>query len=464
MWLVMFLPLLLFGGGMQIYDDKAQVYRDPVFDSTDNYNFHIDSVKVTKDTTYVFCCYYAEEDSWANISDSTYLEDVESKEKYFILKSIDLPYAPEKLIFEESGYYLVAFLFPTIKDVKTFNFIENGTSKAFNIYNVNLNNCINSMFDDVDLHQLIQLKDSFISVNDTLKSLQAMETINNLIGYYFGFRSNYYLSSLWERVELLHKFDLHEEVISLIDRIMQCYPDIDDKNTELVLLQEKANNLFLLNKDEKAISTCQQYISLFESIENDNKDWEQYVVMVGFFADICHKIKDDNRAVELFEKCLQICNNKQLYDYYLEYLFHLSICYSNLGRYEDAINIVIRENEAKLDSIIKYDEHSYLQLMEILSENYLFSGKLEKGKLCKERVQEKFDKRSNENEEWTSFKEAWNNQFLQDTRMMSDAYFERGMELYNQGQYQEAISYFSGSLAYDKESGVNDWFRDYEYL
>ena len=191
----MFLPLLLFGGSMLTYDDKVQVYRGPIFDSTDNYNFHIDSVKVTKDTTYVFCYYYAEENTWANISDSTYLEDVESKEKYYILKSIDLPYAPEKQIYAESGYYLVTFLFPTIKDVKTFNFIENGTSKAFNIYNVDLNNCTNSRFDDIDLDQLTQLKDSLVSVNDTLRSIQVTEIINNAVGYYLGFKSEEFLMS-----------------------------------------------------------------------------------------------------------------------------------------------------------------------------------------------------------------------------------------------------------------------------
>ena len=57
----------------------AQKYIHPVFDRTDNSPFHLDSVEITKDSTFLFFTYEAEDGSWANISDSTYIEDVFNK-------------------------------------------------------------------------------------------------------------------------------------------------------------------------------------------------------------------------------------------------------------------------------------------------------------------------------------------------------------------------------------------------
>ena len=337
-WLAMFLPLLLFGGSMLTYDDKVQVYRGPIFDSTDNCNFHIDSVKVTKDTTYVFCYFYAEDNSWANISDSTYLEDVESKEKYYILKSVDLPYAPEKHYFIESGYYLFSFLFPSIEEVRKFNFIEEDTSKAFNIYNVDLNNCTNSKYDNVDLDQLTLLKDSLFSVNDTLGSVRVTEIINNAVGYYFGYKSKEFLMSLFGEIGLYNHFDLYEKSITLADSIIEHWPDIDDKkDIELAILQVKAID-------------------------------------------------------------------------------------------------------------------------------YLMIDELEEAMQCKEKMQEIIDRRDNKGDGFNTFINKWVNQYHLITRRFSDTYFKEGMELYKQGQYEDAAFYFSRSKEYFQEAEMNEIFHGYEYL
>lgn len=461
----MFLPLLLFGGRMQTYDNKAQVYRGPIFDSTDNYNFHIDSVIVTKDTTYVFCCYYAEDNSWANISDSTYLEDVESKEKYYILKSVDLPYAPQKYVFTESGNYLVSFLFPSIKEVRKFNFIENDTSKAFNIYNVDLNNCTNSRFDDIDLDQLTQLKDSFIYANDTLKSILTMEIISSARGYYFGYKSSDFLESLLEKSGLYHTFGYYAETIELIDGIIQFYPEIvDNKNIELGLLLEKAKIQAKLNENEDAISTCNQYFSIFKSIDDEKKDWGHYVLAIAQLAVLYLDRGNYSEAAEYFEESIDICNKHELYDNYMSYLHCLCLCYSELEKYDDAINIVNREDDAKIDSLMKYDESSYLYLMRLISKDYMIIDELEKSKFCKDRVQEIFNGRSDGDEKWTLFMQEWTNQFQLDAHAISDHCFEKGMEYYKDGKYENAISYFARSIDYFQEAGMNDIFHNYELL
>ena len=55
---------------------SAQVIVNPVFDRTDSPSFHIDKIEILKDSTLVHISYFAEENSWANISPDTFLEDV----------------------------------------------------------------------------------------------------------------------------------------------------------------------------------------------------------------------------------------------------------------------------------------------------------------------------------------------------------------------------------------------------
>ena len=54
----------------------AQTIVNPVFDKTDAYRFHVDKIEISKDTTLVFCTYYAYVGMRVNISPSTYLEDI----------------------------------------------------------------------------------------------------------------------------------------------------------------------------------------------------------------------------------------------------------------------------------------------------------------------------------------------------------------------------------------------------
>ena len=74
----------------------AQVIENPVFDRTDVPAFHIDKITLTKDATIISCTYAAEANSWANISEETYLLDTNTNKRYPIQKCDGLPYAPEK--------------------------------------------------------------------------------------------------------------------------------------------------------------------------------------------------------------------------------------------------------------------------------------------------------------------------------------------------------------------------------
>lgn len=70
----------------------AQTYIEPFFDRADYPQFHIDQIVVKKDTTYVFCTYIAQANSWAKISKGTYLYDHDKHKTYTILGCSGLPF------------------------------------------------------------------------------------------------------------------------------------------------------------------------------------------------------------------------------------------------------------------------------------------------------------------------------------------------------------------------------------
>ena len=74
----------------------AQTYIEPVFDRTDEPCLHINKIEVTKDTTLVYCTYTTEAGSGANISNETYFDNRETKEKFPILQSECLTFSPRK--------------------------------------------------------------------------------------------------------------------------------------------------------------------------------------------------------------------------------------------------------------------------------------------------------------------------------------------------------------------------------
>ena len=131
----------------------AQKYLRPVFDRTDTPTFHLDSVEITKDSTFLFFTYEAESGTWANISDKTYLENVRNGERFPIVKVSGIPFGPEKRHFTDTEEVDVVLCFPPVATDK-INIIENEENKSFNIYGIDLNNSYQSTYsaDDIEYY------------------------------------------------------------------------------------------------------------------------------------------------------------------------------------------------------------------------------------------------------------------------------------------------------------------------
>ena len=117
----------------------AQTIINPVFDRTDQPSFRINKIEMTKDTTFVYCTYSAEAESWTNLSDKTYLETINEGTKYPILKVYGIPFSPEQMTFENDTLIYVSLCFPKINS-SNFNLIEDEINNGFNIYGININN------------------------------------------------------------------------------------------------------------------------------------------------------------------------------------------------------------------------------------------------------------------------------------------------------------------------------------
>lgn len=139
-WFWFFSFLMVFNiSGAHIYSNVyGHTINYPLFDRTDTPTLRIEKIVLGTDTTYVFCKYYAEDNSWANISQETFLLSHETGQKYTLLRCEGIPFSPAKRYFNFSGEYSFLFCFPAVKSSKYIDFIESPNDEAFNIYGISL--------------------------------------------------------------------------------------------------------------------------------------------------------------------------------------------------------------------------------------------------------------------------------------------------------------------------------------
>lgn len=184
----------------------AQVIDNPVFDRTDEFRFRVEKVDFSKDTTYIYCSYKAEENSWVWISKNVYIENVTNGIKYPIVKVSGIPLEPQKKHFDNEEDLQFVLYFPKFTADK-INLIENEKVEAFNIYGIDLKNSYNSSYSPEDIQNNFAAYQKYEEEKDwksalyyTQKQLEATNyiegvrsfasacSIYNMIMVYFGLR------------------------------------------------------------------------------------------------------------------------------------------------------------------------------------------------------------------------------------------------------------------------------------
>ena len=201
-WLILYLSLFLF-----CYTNAfAQTIENPVFDRTDMSQLHINKVVLSSDTTYVYCSFFAEANTWANISEETYLLTYPSNEKLKLINSKGLPISPEERDFSFSQECEALFCFPPIKESSHFDFIESPERKAFNIYGVSLINQIKNVYQESDYNHYSKMADFWSSAGDSAKAFDFKKKEIEVSKCIYGQKSLLYIIGLYNLSDLYYNY------------------------------------------------------------------------------------------------------------------------------------------------------------------------------------------------------------------------------------------------------------------
>lgn len=302
----------------------AQIIENPVFDHTDQPSLHIDKVKVTTDTTYVYCTYTAADNSWANIYSDTYLLSYPSKEKHKLLSCSGFPIYPEKRIFQFGEKCEIIFSFPSIKGATHFDFIEMPNDKVFNIYGVSLSHKFMKQYLESELKRFSNMSSFYDSAGDTLKAIQYKKNEVESTKYVYGAKSDAFLVSLLHLAILYNKYDYYSEAIDLMEKVTAMHAEIWGTSDSNYALQLRTLAQFYSHAGifDKAIKTYKESISKYESLNDYNNE---YAIALRFISDDYELSGDEKHSIEYQAKAIEVRRKIGNSEGYLEELVNMLI-------------------------------------------------------------------------------------------------------------------------------------------
>lgn len=268
--LVVFSVLLLFIGYT-----NAQVVENPVFDRTDVPAFRIEKVEMKKDTTCVYCSYSAEEHSWANISTSTYLENIRNGDRYPIINVTGIPFGPEKKHFTDASVIEVVLFFPLVSTDK-INIIEDEEERAFNIYGIDLAHSYESSFTNNDI---IQYYNSSIKKQEEQDYTQALDyTLKQLeaSNYVMGIRSLASAASMFNLTMEYSRINNCEKVIEWGEKAIDILRSLPQDSISQDILARTYWNMSSAYSLTKQLEKARQYEGLSLRIRETIEGKDQY--------------------------------------------------------------------------------------------------------------------------------------------------------------------------------------------
>lgn len=372
----------------------SQTIDNPVFDRSDVPAFYIKKVEITKDTTYIFCSYYAEAGYWASISKNTYLRDSESHRTFPLQRCIGLPYSPEKRQFSQNESCELLFCFPSIAGTEQFDFIENEYERAFNIYGVSLKKEIKTSYTDAELKQISDMVSAYDSSNDTEKSFLLKDyatSLNNLVSYnasignfaetirlgtiemeirehVFGPNDSSYIESLGNLAKYYANFGNYTEAIRLgmeEIKIREKIFGLEDSNYVTSLENLVSYNTELRNFDE-AIQLQIKLTNIKKKIFGD--DHIEYAYSIATLASLYSDLDNNIEAIRKETEAMEILKRNLGIDHpnYIISLDRLAYYNIEVGNYQEAIRIETEAAE-RIKKVFGSEESYYVNSLEKLA-------------------------------------------------------------------------------------------------
>lgn len=338
--LVAFCILLLFIGYI-----NAQVVENPVFDRTDAFKFHVSKIALSKDTTFVYCSYGAEELSWANMSDKTFLEDVRNGNRYPILKISGLPFSPEKRHFAEAEDIQVILYFPPIATDK-INIIENEEEEAFNIYGIDLNRSYTSSYTSEDIHKYYTAYEKAKEVKNWHSALEFTQKQLEATNYVEGIQSFASACSMYNMIMVYFDLEEYEHVIEWGKKAIDILRELSQDSIYLDVLARTYGNVGTAYQllEEHEVATEFMELSLATRHLKDGVgalNYEEYLSEMArryyYEGNYPKALLYGKEIVDIYE--IKYCEKPFKYEcVYINALNNLCEYYQKMGKSKDAVN------------------------------------------------------------------------------------------------------------------------------
>ena len=327
---------------------SARTIVNPVFERTNSHLFHIDKIELSNESTILYCTLTVPNNSWASISQQAYIEDVESKRKYTIIKSEGIPFSPAVRNFDVGMKCEVKLVFPVFSLASSLNLIENPEGDGFNVYGVSLSESFPKVYSSIDYERFLRMTQFWTSSGDSQKAVEYCREKVEASRYLFGDFSIIYISEMNELSDLCLESGNMEESLCLKQIFAEKCKVISHRLCVTESVQEKKYYLqdcnyffekqaasFRFYCDNMKWIDAKEIITNTYSLMKENCDTSIYVPLAEYFIGYSSyflKNEDDAEKYFLLSYDSFLKNEEaKLFPAYGELLNMMSLLYSIRG-------------------------------------------------------------------------------------------------------------------------------------
>ena len=354
----------------------AQTIENPVFDRKDVEGFRVDKVEITNDTTFLYCSYNAVAGSWANISKNTYLQDVNTKQKYPLLKCDGLPYSPNKKEFIYDEHCEIRLCFNNIRETRKFDLIETPDKMAFNVYGLNVDTIhYNRSYKDYEVWRLMKQREFYADHGNLERAISFSKDIVEGMKFMYGLKSEALYMAISNLAFDYHSIGRNMNAIECLNDALIIAKSLPNEKLKTIDLL-KAFSVYYndLGNYQKAIDYIRKCNELIKIIYGEES--MEYANTLIILSNYSNNAGDYSNGILYAEQAADLIKNEmgEQNDLYVRSLSNYATARSNIGDYEDAIKFNVEAHNINTKLYDAYNVDNAIFLGNI-SYNYAALGK-----------------------------------------------------------------------------------------
>lgn len=314
---------------------SAQVIENPVFDRTDVFQFHIDKIEQTKDSTYLYCTYHTYYGSSINISPEIYLEDVPTGKKFFLLRLNNLPFPLDFKHFSQPEKLRILMVFQSISNSNVLNLVGISKERKDNIYGICLTEGVDTIYNNLSIEKAGTLSSwakYYASTKDFKLAIEKETQAMNINKKWFGRMSRYYEYS----VSMLGFYN------------------------------------FMIGNYDDAITYIKEDLRIIKELVGE--EYFGYSITISALASCYHRKGKILDAIRLYHRALELAHIYKIEEPHIaRMLLSTAYTYYDLGDYPNAIKLA--EEALKIKKAYPgEDDLGYSPTLSLLSQLYKFTN------------------------------------------------------------------------------------------